>query len=67
MTDLKALAAKRVLDFYIERLEEDESEESKWCLHYIHIQMAKFKCDGMLNMLGSYPVNITEASTGDYE
>ena len=55
------VAAKRVLDFYIEKLEEDSTEESKWALQYINLQMAKHRCNTMLNMLYSYPVTVSDA------
>lgn len=56
----KHIAAKRVLDFYLERLEEDETEESKWALEFIHLQMAKFRCNTMLSMLYTCPVTAVD-------
>jgi hypothetical protein len=53
----KHIAAKRVLDFYLEQLEEDDTTESKWALQFINLQMAKFRCK---NMLYSYPVTVTD-------
>lgn len=58
----KHIAAKRVLDFYIEKLEDDDTEESKWALQYINLQMAKYRCNTILNMLYSYPVKVSDVN-----
>lgn len=62
MNLIKYTAAQNVLNFYIEKLEYDETMESKWCLQWINLQMAKFKCENTLDMLCSYPIGIEEVS-----
>lgn len=57
MISQKYIAAEKVLKFYIEKLEDDDTEEAKWALQYINIQMAKHRCNNMLNMLYSYPID----------
>lgn len=54
------VAAKKVLDWYMERLAEDDTGESKDILQYCHLQLAKYKADGVLNMLYSYPITVTD-------
>jgi hypothetical protein len=56
MISSKYIAAQKILTFYIEKLEDDDTEESKWALQYINLQMAKHKCNSILNMLYSYPL-----------
>lgn len=60
MINSKFISAQKVLNFYVEKLENDDSEESKWVLQYINLQMAKFKCENTLNMLYSYPVEVSD-------
>lgn len=52
----KYAAAQKVLSFYIEKLEYDDSQEAKWCLQWLNLQMTKFHCETYLNMLYSYPI-----------
>ena len=61
MISSKYIAAQRVLTFYIEKLENDDTEASKWALQYINLEMAKHKCNNMLGMLYSYPIEVTDA------
>jgi hypothetical protein len=52
------ISAKKVLDWYIERLEEDETAESKDALQYINLQLMRYKANTTLNTLYSYPIGI---------
>lgn len=60
MINLKYIHAQKVLNFYMEKLEDDDSEEAKWALQWLHLQMAKFKCSNMLDMLTAYPIEIAD-------
>jgi hypothetical protein len=60
MVDPRYVSAKKVFDYYLERLEEDDSEESKWCLQFLNLQMAKHRANTMLTMLYSYPVSVSD-------
>lgn len=60
MINQKYIAAQKVLQFYIEKLEYDDTEEAKWALQYINLQMAKHKCNNILHMLYSYPIEVTD-------
>ena len=48
--------AQKILNFYLEKLGDDDSQEAKWALQWIHLQMAKFKCNNILDMLYAYPI-----------
>lgn len=54
------IQAQKVLNFYIEKLEDDDTQEAKWALQWINLQMAEFKCNNMLDMLYSYPLELTD-------
>jgi len=54
-------SAKIVLDWYIERLEEDMSPESQYALQYLNLQLTRYKSEAALNMLYSYPISVKEA------
>lgn len=56
----KYIAAQKVLSFYIDKLENDDTQEAKWCLQWLNLQMTKFKCQSYINMLCSYPLTIEE-------
>lgn len=58
-------SAQKIFNFYIEKLEMDDTMESKWCLQWINLQMAKFKCDGILNMLYCYPLELEDITDGE--
>ena len=57
MVNTKYIDAQKVLSWYIEKLEDDDTEEAKWVLQYINIQMARYKCSNALDMLYSYPID----------
>ena len=54
------VAAKKVLDWYMEQLEDDDTSESKDALQYFQLQMIKYKANATLDMLYSYPIGITQ-------
>jgi hypothetical protein len=60
MVNSKYIAAEKVLTFYIEKLEDDNTEEAKWVLQYINLQMAKYRCSNILGMLYSYPIQVED-------
>jgi hypothetical protein len=60
MLNLKYIHAQKILNFYMEKLEDDDSSEAKWALQWLHLQMAKFKCNNILDMLKSYPLEISD-------
>ena len=54
--------AQKVLQFYIEKLEDDDIEEAKWALQWINLQMLKYKCNNMIDMLTAYPLEVEDVS-----
>ena len=56
------VAAKKVLDWYMQKLEDDETSESKDALQYFNLQVAKYKAETTLNILYSYPITVSETN-----
>lgn len=52
------IAAKKILDWYMEKLEDDDSMEAKDALQYLHLQLLKYKANTTLNTLYSYPITV---------
>jgi hypothetical protein len=60
MISKKYVSAQRLLTFYLEKLELDDTEEAKWALQFINLQMAKHKCQNVIHMLESYPITVED-------
>lgn len=57
----KYVNAKAICDWYIEKLEKDSTEESRWALQYINLLITKRRGETILGTLYAYPMELTNA------
>lgn len=60
MVNPRYISAKRVFDFYLEKLQDDSTEQSRWALQYFNLQMLKYRGKATLNSLYNFPIEVSE-------
>lgn len=56
MLSEKAVSAKKVLEFYMEKLHSDESGESVFAAQFANLHMLKYRIQCSLDTLESYEI-----------
>jgi hypothetical protein len=57
LTD-KAISAKKVLEFYMNKLHKDESNESIFAAQYANLHTLRYRINCMLNSLESFDLEV---------
>lgn len=60
MSTTSFIHAKRIVDFYTEKLKDELTEEAQFALQYAMLQLNKFRAQSVLNMLSSYTIEREE-------
>lgn len=50
--------AKRIMDFYLEKLDQDTSVEARYAGQYAHLKLMSFKSQSVVNSLASYKIEV---------
>lgn len=56
--DAKFANAKKVMNFYMTKLEDSDTTESQYALQYAHIQMVRYRLTCVLDALHSYEIDV---------
>lgn len=51
-------SAKKIMDFYMSKLAESDTEEAEYALQYAMLQQLKFRTNACLDSLNSYAVEV---------
>lgn len=51
-------SAKKIMDFYMSKLAESNTEEAEYALQYAMLQQLKFRTNACLDSLNSYSVEV---------
>lgn len=58
MQNNKYLAAKKIMDFYQNKLEADDRKQAQFALQYSGLQMARYRMSCLYDSLTSYPLEV---------
>ena len=50
--------AKRIMDFYLGKLDQDLTTDSKFASQYAHLKLMEFKAQSIINSLSSYQIKV---------
>jgi hypothetical protein len=50
--------AKRIVDFYLMKLDEDLTPEARFAAQYAHLKLMGFRAQSIVNSLASYPIEV---------
>lgn len=60
MTNNRYMAAKKIMDFYQSKLEEDERQQAQFALQYSGLRMARYRMECVYDSVTSYPLDVEE-------
>ena len=52
------MAAKKIMDFYQSKLEDDDRKQAQFALQYSGLQMARYRMSCVYDSLTSYPIEV---------
>lgn len=58
MSDSKFIAAKKIMDFYMKRLESGESQDTQFALQYAHLKMMEYRANCMMDTATNYDLKV---------
>lgn len=50
--------AKRIMDFYLEKLDSDTTPEARFAGQYAHLKLMSFRSQSIVNSLASYKIKV---------
>jgi len=60
MSATNFIHAKRIVDFYIDKLKDEMTPQAQFALQYAHLKLMKFRAQATVNSLTSYPIKREE-------